>query len=209
MEFNKDNGDGDKSLTHADVQHGVQSTMHMDFQAPPPAPLNQAQPTAKIEVASIPFEGESSMKAHYQAPSGEALRAASNIHQQSDMQAEEHKVHFEGQSTMHHDYQAPPLEKLLQFLGRPDCSESAPPVPFEGESSMKTHYPAPSTEALLAASNTTLRHAVQDGRQEEVRFEGQSTSTWISKHHQQHLSTKLSRQPRSKLLQSHLKASHP
>ena len=99
------------------------------------------------------------MKAHYQAPSGEALRAASNIHQQSDMQTEEQKVHFEGQSTMHHDYQAPPLEKLHQFLGRPDCSESAPPVPFEGESSMKAHYPAPSTEALLAASNTTLRQA--------------------------------------------------
>ena len=106
--------------------------------------------------------------------------------QQPDIKVEEAKVAFEGQSTMRHDYQAPPLEKLLQFLGRPACDEMAQPIPFEGESSMKAHYAAPSTEAVLAASSASLRHAVlQAASQQTARFEGQSLCTRISKRHHQ------------------------
>ncbi|CAL1146436.1 unnamed protein product [Cladocopium goreaui] len=175
------------SLRHAVLQAASQqtarfegqSTMHQDFQAPPPVALNQPQPAAATtEVSPIRFEGESSMKAHYQAPSEEALIAATGgkRQQQPDIKVEEAKVAFEGQSTMRHDYQAPPLEKLLQFLGQPACDEMAPPIPFEGESSMKAHYAAPSTEAVLAASSASLRHAdLQASSQQTARFEGQST----------------------------------
>ena len=176
------------SLRHADLQASSQqtarfegqSTMHQDFQTPPPVALNQPQrAAATTAVSPIRFEGESSMKAHYQAPSEEALIAATGgiRQQQPDIKVEEAKVALEGQSTMRHDYQAPPLEKLFQFLGRPVCDEMAPPIPFEGESSMKAHYAAPSTEAVLAASSASLRHAVlQAASQQTARFEGQSTT---------------------------------
>ena len=75
------------------------STMHHDYQAPPlEKPLQfLGQP---VEPApAIPFEGESSMKAHYPDPSTEAVPAASSTAlRQADSQHPQHQaICFEGQ----------------------------------------------------------------------------------------------------------------
>ena len=96
---------GTKATIQQTARFEGQSTMHHDFQAPPPVALNQAQSAAATtEVSPIRFEGESSMKAHYQAPSEEALIAATGgiRQQQPDIKVEETKVALEGQSTTRH-----------------------------------------------------------------------------------------------------------
>ena len=80
------------------------------------------------------FEGESSMRAHYQAPPPDSLRMTHEINSVS----REHvaaPVRFEGESTMHHDYPVPPLEDLRKLIpGTSSGSQSGerkiPPAAF-------------------------------------------------------------------------------
>eukprot|EP00435_Cladocopium_sp_Y103_P064253 s72_g25.t4 len=174
---------GAKATIQQTARFEGQSTMHQDFLAPPPVTLNQSQPAAAIaEVSPVRFEGESSMKAHYQAPSEEALIAATGSisQQQPDTKVEEARVAFEGQSTMRHDYQAPPLEKMLQkqkwllrgSLRHADLqAASQQTVRFEGQSTMHQDFPAPPPVTLNQSQPAAAIAEVSP-----VRFEGGSTA---------------------------------
>ena len=122
------------------------------------------------------------MRAHYRAPSADALKEASRSphpgRRSTSAHAERSSIRFEGSTTTSNDYQAPPPE-FWQRLERAvvDAGASAAPAPlfarFEGESSMRAHYQAPSPDSLR------MTHEINSVSRERVaapvRFEGEST----------------------------------
>ena len=168
-----------------------ESTSHHDYQPPclddyrPPL-QSLRQWLAGVEspsndVSKVRFDGESSMKLHYQPPPLDALHKGmpEEKRQKAWQHSAEDHVHFEGESTTHRDFQAPPLQSLQEWLQAAGTSTGnsaiTDGVPFEGESSMKAHYPAHPVEPLQVAAGK-LDHQVDLHAAEPVPFEGQSTT---------------------------------
>ena len=121
------------------------------------------------------------MKAHYQAPSIDALQAAASMAglQRADLQHDkETTARFEGESTVHRDFQAPPSTALKQLHCRAKADEvdTTPAVAFEGESSMRAHFQAPSSDTLRAAGTVHYLNAEWTAFEETIPFEGCSTT---------------------------------
>ena len=176
---------------HGDLQHSSveaakfegESTAHRDFQAPAPQDLSDVQCKSLDDRSlgnNLPFEGESSMRAHYQPPPLEALRITSCDAQQRQLElqhASGQAAKFEGESTAHSDFRAYPRE-AMQFVEPSTRSESVgPAAPFEGESSMRAQYKPPPLDALMASMDVRSRHGdLQHSSVEAAKFEGESTA---------------------------------
>ena len=122
------------------------------------------------------------MKAHYQAPSIDALQAAASMAglSRADLQHDkEPTARFEGESTVHRDFQAPPSTALNQLHCRAKADEvdMTPAVAFEGESSMRAHFQAPSSDTLRAAAGSVHQRQTEwRAFEETIPFEGHSTT---------------------------------
>ena len=168
-------------LQHASAQAGKfegESTSHSDFHAHPLQAIREQQPPARLEGVSpaAAFEGESSMRAHYQTPPPEALKTAL-AGACKQVQPTVQNVPFIGESTTHHDFHAHPLPTLLG-MPRLQAVMKEPSIPFKGESSMKSHYQAPPREAFLpcAAHGPAQQTHVQHDTPQATRFKSQSTA---------------------------------
>ncbi|CAE6946212.1 unnamed protein product [Symbiodinium sp. CCMP2592] len=154
-------------LQHSSAQAAQfedESTAHRDFRAHPVPALQEARPESSIMPCHLPFEGQSSMRAHYQAPPPDACNFAP-VHAQSRQVEMQHGLveaaKFEGESTARRDFQAPPMQALKHF---PTLDSRSLPcsLPFEGTSSMRAHYQPPPRSAFLLQTQhiaTPVRHA--------------------------------------------------
>ncbi|CAE7275479.1 unnamed protein product, partial [Symbiodinium pilosum] len=180
----------DSGVRPSDSQNAVvqtlefsgESTTHRDFQ-PHLLPMllgaqsaHRADKDVKdLDKSAVPFKGESSMRAHYQAPPAEAF-----LRQTAHLPAQMHsdtlsQARFEGQSTAHSDYQAHALRSCQPMRPAHVSFDPKVRVPFEGESSMRAHYRAPSLEALRSAAYQQPGASMR-GTLQCPKFEGESTS---------------------------------
>ncbi|CAE7465930.1 unnamed protein product, partial [Symbiodinium sp. KB8] len=142
-----------------------ESTAQRDFVKHPVEALSDLCPTS-LDCRSVaqnpPFQGESSMRAHYPAPPPDAFRIATADARcrQDDLQhSSVQAASFEGESTAHRDFQKhpAPVEELPDMSQiSPDGNGSEPRyLAFEGGSSMRAHYPAPPPDAFRVAMADT------------------------------------------------------
>ena len=182
-----DVGSRQGEMQHSSVQTARfegESTAHRDFPAHTVPALPDVRPAfleAGGGACKLPFDGESSMRAHYQAPPAEALRITHCDAQlrQANLQHDSVKaVKFEGESTAHSDFHAHPLEAAQRMLPSARAEEAGPAAPFEGESSMRAHYQAPPAEALkvVPADVRSRQGEMQHSSVQTARFEGESTA---------------------------------
>ena len=178
-------------LQHSSVQATSfegESTAHRDFQKHP-VPVEELPDMSQIsrdgntsEPRYLPFDGESSMRAHYPAPPPDAFRVApSDVRSRWDhmMQSSVQAAKFEGESTAHRDFQKHPVEELPDLCPTSlDSRSMAHTLPFEGESSMQSHYKAPPQDAFkVAPADARSRQGdLQHSSAQAAQFEGESTA---------------------------------
>ena len=166
-------------LQHSSAQAAKfegESTAHRDLQAHSVLALPELPPDRSV-VHTLPFEGESSMQSHYQAPPQDAFKVApaDARSRQGDLQhSSAQAAKFEGESTAHRDFHAHPVQVVPEL---PDRSV-VHTLPFEGESSMQSHYKAPPQDAFKVApvDARSRQGDLQHSSAQAAKFEGESTA---------------------------------
>ena len=174
----------DARSRQGDLQHGSaqaakfegESTAHRDFHAHPVQVVPELPDRSVVH--TLPFEGESSMQSHYQAPPQDAFKVApvDARSRQGDLQhSSAQAAKFEGESTAHRDFQAHPVQALPEL---PPDRSVVHTLPFEGESSMQSHYQAPPQDAFkVAPADARSRQGdLQHSSAQAAKFEGESTA---------------------------------